>query len=143
MKAVGLVIVVAVVAACSLLPLPGIETTIPARPDTPALRVVVVDHTGIVAGVTPVDVPPPQDWSTGAVRAVAGRDDAVTVSWVGGSCDDSAVLTLDPDGDRVRLTIETRMSAAGCDAVGHFRGVQLNLARAVDEAAFVVADPGP
>ena len=61
------------------------------------------------------------------------------VAWVGGSCDDRAIITIDPDGDRYTVTVESQSSAMGCDAAGHFRGVMLSLTEPAGADAFAMS----
>lgn len=136
---VGLIAVV--LAGCSLLPPPaGIQLTIPATGEVRALPVTVVDHAGIVRDAAPGELPDkvvagPGTWEA-SVQAVAGRDDAVLVTWVGGSCDDRAIVTIDETGGRYAVTVRTESSATECDAAGRFRAVLLSLVGPVAPDAF-------
>ncbi len=131
-------ITAALLAGCSLLPPPaGIQLTIPVTADVAALPVTVVDHAGIVGGAAPGAPANDAPFET-TVRAVPGRDDAVAVHWIGGACDDRTIITIDPDADRYRVTIETQSSATGCNASGIFRTVVLTLAEPVVADAFEV-----
>ena len=131
MRHLGVVLVTALLAGCSLLPPPaGIQLTIPARQDARALPVIVVDNAGIVREATPAEIP--ADFSGEAtVQALAGRVDAVVLVWMGGGCDDRSIVTIDQAGARYRTTVESRTSAIGCSAVGVFRAVLLSLAQPV------------
>jgi hypothetical protein len=125
------------VAACSLLPPPaGIQVTIPAAPGVQALPVTVVDHVGIVRNAAPADRPDDLD-TRAVVRAIPGREDAVLLTWIGGDCDDRAIVTIDPDGDRFKVTVEARSSATACSAVGIIRTLMITLTRPVGADAFV------
>ena len=142
MRAIGLGVAVALLAGCSLVAPSGIQTTIPASGDSRALPVTIVDQAAVVAGVASAEAVAPQDWARGEVQAVPERDDAVIVSWVGGSCDDRALLTVSPDGDRYAITVDSQTSAMGCDAVGHFRSVLLTLTKPVGADAFDMSNEG-
>ena len=139
MRTLGVAFVAVLLAGCSLFAPSGIQVTIPAGSGTRALPVTVVDHAGIVAGAGPAQAAAPQDWSRGEVQAVAGRDDAVLVTWVGGSCDDRAIITIDADGDRYTVVVESRSSAMGCNAMGIFRSVFLTLSRPTRADAFTMS----
>ncbi len=136
MRRLGVAVVAVLLASCSVFAPSGIQITIPAGNGTRALPVTVVDRAGIVAGADPALAAAPQDWSRGEVQVVPGRDDAVVVAWVGGSCDDRAIITVDPDGVRYMVTVESQTSAMGCDAVGIFRRVVLTLTKPTGADAF-------
>jgi hypothetical protein len=122
----------ATVAGCSLLPPPaGIQLTVPATADTRALPVTVVDHAGIVAGAAP-GVPALGGSTGSAVRAIPGRVDQLSVDWIGGDCDDRTILTIDTAGSGYTLTVESQSSASGCNAVGIFRSVLLDMTEPVN-----------
>lgn len=136
--AVALVVLLVALAGCSLLPpLPpeGIQLTIPARQDVRALPVTVVDRAGIVREATPAEIPARFTGAT-TVQAVDGRDDAVVLAWMGGTCDDRAVVTVEKAGDRYRVAVESRSSAMACNAAGVFRAVSLTLTQPVGSDAF-------
>jgi hypothetical protein len=139
MRTLGIALVAAILAGCSLLVPPGIQVTIPAGDGTRALPVTVVDHAGIIAGAAPAQATAPVGWRLGEVGAVPGRADAVTVTWVGGACDDRAVITIDLAGDRYAVAVESQMSAMGCVAVGIFRSVVLTLTEPVGPDAFTMS----
>jgi hypothetical protein len=82
----------------------------------------------------------PEDWSVGDVVAIPGRDDAVLVSWVGGSCDDRAIITVDATGDRYTVAVESQQAVGlGCDAAGHFRSIVLTLNEPTPADAFAMS----
>lgn len=70
------------------------------------------------------------------MQAVAGRADAVVLAWMGGACDDRAIVTIEQAGDRYRVTVESQTSAMGCSAVGISRAVLLSLTQPVGPDAF-------
>ena len=129
-------LVVALAAGCSLLPPPaGIQVTIPATPDIPALPVTIVDHAGIVSDAAPGE--PANDVGSGTiVRAIPGRDDMVQLTWIGGACDDRAIVTIDPTADRYRVSVQAQSSAMACSAVGIIRSVALTLNEPVGAGVF-------
>ncbi len=139
MRTLGVAFVAVLLAGCSLFPPSGIQVTIPAGNGTRALPVTVVDHAGIVAGAAPAQAAAPADWSRGEVQAVPGRNDAVLVAWVGGSCDDRAIITVDPDGDRYTVAVESQTSAMACNAAGVFRSVVLTLTKPTGADAFTTS----
>jgi len=133
----NVVLPVALLAACSLLPpQAAVNLTIPATAELRALPMAIVDHAGIVAGARAVDGPENGTVHGIGVRAVPGRDDAVLVDWTGGACDDLATVTVDPKGNGFRVTLDTRTSSDGCIALGIARAVELRLAQPVGAAAF-------
>ena len=138
MRSPGLLLSAVLLAGCSMLPPPaGIQLTIPATSEVRALPVTVVDIVGIIREATPTTLGIPADLSTGTtVLAVAGRDDAVVVAWLGGACDDRAIVTVGEVGDRYQATVESRSSAMGCSAAGIFRAVLMSLTRPLGPYAF-------
>jgi hypothetical protein len=138
--AVLVALIAVALAGCSLLPPPaGIQLTIPATGEVRALPVTVVDHAGIVRDAAPGELPDEGPGGVGpgtSVQAVPGRDDAVLVTWVGGSCDDRAIVAIDETGGRYAVTVRTESSATGCDAAGRFRAVLLSLVGPVAPDAF-------
>jgi hypothetical protein len=136
MRSLGFVAFAAMLAGCSLLPpLAGIQITIPAHQDVPALPVTVVDDAGVVVEAATADIPEGFLGET-SVEPVAGRDDAVVLAWMGGECDDRAIIKIQPAGNRYRATAESPSSAMGCSAVGVFRAVLLSLNKPVAAEAF-------
>ena len=130
MRSLGVALVAASLGACTLLPPPeGIQVTIPAGPDVHALPVTVVDSSGIVRDAMPAILVGVVDGTT--VEAVAGRHDAVVVSWIGGDCDDHAIISIEPTGDRYRASVTSQSSAMSCSAAGVLRGVRLSLTKPV------------
>ncbi|MBA2720455.1 MAG: hypothetical protein H0U52_14625 [Chloroflexi bacterium] len=73
------------------------------------------------------------------MQTVAGRDDAVLLTWTGGACDDRAIVTIKQDGGRYRVKIETSSFIGSCTAVGILRGILLVLAEPVGPDAFDVS----
>src|SRR5215203_2607504 len=139
MRSLGSALVALLLAGCSLLPPPaGIQLTIPAGQDVPALPVTVVDNAGVVREAMPAEHPPGLSGET-TVQAVAGREDAVVLAWTGGACDDRAVITIEQKGDRYRATVESRSSAMSCSAVGVLRAVLLSLTQPLGPEAFDAA----
>lgn len=125
-----------VLAGCSLLPTPdGIQVTIPAAPEVPALPVTIVDNPGIVRQAAPAN-DAPSDLSSTSIEAVPGRDDAIRVAWLGGQCADRATVTINPVGDRFRVAVEELWSAWACSAVGLRRSIVLELVEPVGADAF-------
>jgi hypothetical protein len=132
-------------AGCTLLPPPaGIQVVIPGGseipggPQIPALPVTIVDHADIVRDVSP-GVPVADVSAEQPVHAVPGREDAVALAWLGGECDDRAIITIDADGDRYRVTIESQSLATSCSAVGIIRTLLVELTKPVGADAF---EPG-
>jgi hypothetical protein len=129
-------LIAVLLAACSLLPPPaGIQVTIPATLDVRALPVTVVDHAGIVREAGPADRLDVVE-TDAIVQAIPGREDAVLLTWMGGACDDRAIVTIDRDGDRFTVAVDTQSSATACSAVGIFRTLMLTLIEPVGAGAF-------
>jgi hypothetical protein len=136
MRGAGLGLGALLLTGCGLLPLPaGIQLTIPASPEVPALPVTVVDKAGIVRDASPAGLPGPVDIGPGTTVRPAG-DDAVVVAWIGGACDDRAIVTVEKVGDRFEAWVESRSSAIGCSTVGVARAVTLSLRPPVGADAF-------
>jgi hypothetical protein len=137
MRRLGVVLVIALLTGCSLLPPPtGIQVAIPALNGVPALPVTIVDHAGIVRAAAPGAAPDVLSMET-AVHAIPGRDNAVLLTWIGGECDDRSIVTIDPDEGRYGVTIESPSSATSCSAVGIIRSVVLELTEPVGADAFL------
>jgi hypothetical protein len=128
-------LVAALLAGCALFPPMGMLVTIPATRDAAALPVTIVDHGGIIRAARP-DAHPGDVESRTSVQAVPGREDAVLLTKIGGACDDRAIVTIDPDGDRYRVTVEGQTSAKGCRPVGIIRTLLLTLTEPVGVDAF-------
>jgi hypothetical protein len=128
-------LVSALLTGCTLFPSVGSQVTIPASRDAAALPVTIVDHSGIVSEAGP-DASPDDVVSRTIVQAVPGREDAVRLSWIGGACDDRAIVTIDRDGDRYRVTVEAKPSAKECPPVGIIRTLRLTLTAPVGSDAF-------
>jgi hypothetical protein len=135
MLRLGNVLVAAMLVGCSLTPPAGIQLTIPERQGVRALPVTVVDHAGIVRDATPAEIPLDFPGETN-VQVIPVRGDAVLLAWIGGGCDDRAIVTIDAAGDRYRATVEAPSSAFGCTAVGISRAVLLSLVEEVEPDAF-------
>ena len=136
MRRLGSVLVLTLLASCSLLPPPaGIQVTIPAAQGVPALPVTIVDHASIVRGAAPAGRTNDVSSDT-TVHAVAGRDDQVLLTWIGGACDDRAIVTIDRDAGRYRVSVTSDSSATACSAVGIFRTLLLDLTEHVGADAF-------
>jgi hypothetical protein len=136
MWSLGVAVAAVLLAGCSLLPPPaGIQLTIPAGEEVRALPVTVVDNAGVISEATPVENPVGFSGQT-TVQALDGRDDAVVLAWMGGACDDRAIITIEQTGDRYRATVESQSSAISCSAVGVSRAVLLSLNQPVGPDAF-------
>jgi hypothetical protein len=138
MRQLLLPLAIALVAGCSLLPLPaGIQLSLPAAGDVGPHPVTVVDHAGIVRAATPGGPTTGPGAGPGpAFDLVPGRDDQVLVTWIGGECDDRTIVTIDPDAGRYRVHIDPQSSATSCSAVGVIRTVLLTLDQAVAPDSF-------
>jgi hypothetical protein len=131
----GAMLVTALAAGCALIPPVSSQVTIPATQDAAALPVTIVDHGGIVREARP-DARPDDVASRTSVHAVPGREDAVLLTWIGGACDDRAIVTIDRDVGRYRVTVEAQSSAKGCRPVGIIRTLLLTLTEPVGSEAF-------
>lgn len=136
LSGLGFAFATVLVAACSLLPPPpGLQFVIPATAQQHALPVTVVDHAGIVRTAAAV-VPPGTTSGEPVVLPVLGRDDVVHLGWMGGACDDRAVITIDPAGAGYAVTVDSPSSATECAAVGVLREIGLTLSKPVGADAF-------
>ncbi len=136
MRRLGVTLVVVFLAGCSMLPTPfDIEITIPATQEIRALPVTIIDHAGIVRRAAPGDNERDIVIDT-TVQAVPGRDDAVRLRWLGGVCDDRMIVTIDPEGERYRVSLESQFHDGGCPPVGIPRTIVLELAEPVGADAF-------
>jgi len=70
------------------------------------------------------------------VQPIAGRDDAVLLTWIGGACDDRAIVSVDADAGSYGVTIDSPSSAMSCSAVGIIRSLVLELTEPVGADAF-------
>jgi hypothetical protein len=107
---------------------------LPARPGVRALPVTVVDHAGVVREAMPAEIPP--NFSGETIEVLPVRDDAVLLVWIGGACEDRAIVTIDAVGDRYHVSVKAESSAFSCTAVGISRAVILSLAEPVEAGAF-------
>jgi hypothetical protein len=140
MRAAWLGVLAVALAGCSLLPPPpGIQLVIPATAERHALPVTVVDHAGIVRTAAATE---PWD-ATGetVVLPELGRDNVVRVAWMGGDCDDRAVITVDSAGAGYAVTVDSQSSASECSAVGVLREIRLTLSKPIGADAFEVFGP--
>lgn len=131
-------IVLTIVSGCtaSATPSAGIRTfqmTFPAEVSGPLpivpLPVVLVDHTGLVAGLRQALLGPNDSGATG-VTGRPGDPKTLLVTWTGGACDDHVSMNLDGPRTAPQLSIATS-SRDGCRLVGIGRSVALDLTVAV------------
>ncbi len=94
------------------------------------LPIVLRDETGQVVSVA---VAPPIANVVGDVgmATIQGNVNAVILHWLGGSCDERVSITASGSG-QITFTLSTAERAGACDAVGHPRGVMVQLAHPVD-----------
>ena len=129
-------VVAILLAGCSILPPPdGIQVTIPAALEVPALPVTIVDNAGIVRDAAPAD-DAPSDLSSTSIEAIPGRDDAIRVAWIGGQCADRAVVTVDPIENRYRVDVDEHSSSMACSTAGLRRSIVLELIEPVGADGF-------
>lgn len=106
----------------------AIDGVFPAQGDLAALPIRVSDVSGVIRTVSIVAA----DAGHEGVTQAPGRDDAITVQWVGGMCDRSAEVVVDRPGDGLALTISTKRDFGGCRLKGISRTLMLELTEPVD-----------
>lgn len=106
--------------------------------DLVEIQVTVIDETGYVEQAVADFGPRFLESLPWAVNP-AERPDVLRVGWTTRACGHST-LRLEPDGDRIRLTIRTPLDARCTNDMAFFRSVRLVLDRAVDASTVDVAE---
>jgi hypothetical protein len=136
--AVAIVVVLAAAALVAGWRLPdvsgrGFELELPGGENYRPLPVRFRDHAGIVAAFRADDR---IDGQPIRREVVVNRDrDAIRLSWIGGACDSSVDLVLEPDGSDLRLRLHTTPTLdgmLGCIALGVERSVVIELSAPID-----------
>jgi hypothetical protein len=133
-----------VVAGCaSFLPAQSYSAWI--EGDTRPVLVTLADRLGVVTGM---DAAGTQGWDGVANRG--GDLRLLSVTWVGGACDERIGMLLEQAGDdRYRVTVETEIEPGPCREAGFLHTVDLRLSRPIAADSVVLfqrsspaADPG-
>ena len=130
-RRLGLLGVVLLVAACSLLPGRQFVFGFQAQGVQPEVTGVLTDKTGTVTRVTTVqgiDPAPPIDRG---MMTFADRPNSVLAHWIGGACDENLAILVTPDGGTT-ITVTPGSPAQVCDMVGIQRYVMIEFANPVD-----------
>jgi hypothetical protein len=125
------VLAMAGLAACESSDEPGpraIDGVFPATGELPQLPFRVADRTG---GVRAVSLGDPNDPLEG-INPVPGRDDALSVIWIGGMCDRRVLVTLDRAADGMDLHVATERDFGGCLMAGILRHLVIEFTGPVD-----------
>ncbi|MBI3745985.1 MAG: hypothetical protein HY264_05575 [Chloroflexi bacterium] len=142
--AIALVILGATsVAACSG-PDPSrqFRTVLQFPTETAPLPVVLNDETGLVTSVDSAPLDPQFDTSEPAARADPTDPSAFIVSWLGGACDNDAVLWFTQGQGTYSLSVEVHGKFAllgGCPALGVPRDVRIVTSRPIPIDLIVAA----
>ncbi len=118
-------------AACEATDEPGpraIDGVFPPAAELPQLPFRVADGTGTVRAVS---LGNPGERMEGIVP-VPGRDDALSVIWMGGMCDRRVLVTLDPSAEGMALNVATERDFGGCRLAGILRHLVLEFSGPVD-----------
>lgn len=137
------VAVAAVVAACSG-PSPSRQfRTVLHYPDEVApFPVVLSDETSLVTGIEPAPADPQFDYSEPAARADPTDPNAFFIRWLGGACDNDALLWFTRGDGAYSLSIEVHGKfgfPGGCTANGIFRDVRIVTSSPVPIESIVAA----
>ena len=84
------------------------------------LAVVVIDRTGAVTAVVVAQ----GNFQEGIVAAPADPE-ILIVTWMGGMCDVSTTLTIEPTIDTIRISEATETRPGGCRLAGIMRSVAI------------------
>ncbi len=106
----------------------AIDGVFPPTAELPQLPFRVADGTGRVRAVSVGNPGEPME----GVRPVPGRDDALSVIWLGGMCDRRVLVTLDPSADGMALNVATERDFGGCQLAGILRHVVIEFTGPVD-----------
>ena len=127
----AMVLATAGLAGCGSTTDPGpraIDGVFPPSAELPQLPFRVGDQTGLVRAAS---VGNPSELLEG-VRPVPGRDDALSVIWIGGMCDRRVLVTLDRAADGLALNVATERDFGGCRMAGVYRHLVIEFTGPVD-----------
>lgn len=127
----AVVLVTAGLAACESTTEPGpraIDGVFPPSAELPQLPFRVADGTGLVRAASVGN----QGELLEGVRPVPGRDDALSVIWIGGMCDRRVLVTLQGTVDSLALNVATERDFGGCRMAGVFRHLVIEFTGPVD-----------
>jgi hypothetical protein len=128
------VLAVAGLAACESADEPGpraIDGVFPPTAELPQLPFRVADLTGSVRSVSIGNADAPLE----GVQPVPGRDDALSVIWIGGLCDRHVLVTLDGSADGMSLNVATEHDFGGCGMAGVIRHLVVEFTGPVDASS--------
>ena len=139
-SAVAAVIVALLLAAC--LPPSGrqFQATLGIAADEP-LPVTLGDQTGLVEGIEPawLDNPPP----VSSFTLASGRSPHEFVAlWLGGLCDNEAILSLTATASGYAMHIEVRRKFGSCPGAGVVRSLRIELSKPVDPDTVTLSGEG-
>lgn len=126
---------IVVLAACaSLTPARTFDLVIDQPPGFDPLPIRVSDATGLVRDViTGGGVAAAPLEGRGGLSNPPGQPNGLVVQWLGGVCDQSAVLAVSRGGEgRLHLVLDTTVAQGDCEAMGIFRALRLTLSVPVD-----------
>ena len=126
-----MVLGLASLAACESAEQPGpraIDGLFPPTAELPQLPFRFADMTGAVRAVSVGT----QGALMEGVQPVPGRDDALSVIWIGGLCDRHVLVTLDGSADGMSLDVATEHDFGGCGMAGVIRHLVVEFTGPVD-----------
>ena len=98
------------------------------RPPSFQLPFRFTDLTGSVRAVSVGNQGAPME----GVQPVPGRDDALSVIWIGGLCDRHVLVTLDGSADGMSLNVATEHDFGGCGMAEIIRHLVIEFTGPVD-----------
>jgi hypothetical protein len=140
--AVALLIAVAVAACSGPSPSRQFRTVLKFSDDAAALPAVLKDETGLVIGIESGPMDTAFDYSEPVARADPTDPNAFIISWLGGACDNDALLWFTPGQGVYALSVEVHGKfgfPGGCTANGIPRDVRIVTSSPIPIASIVAA----
>jgi hypothetical protein len=128
---IALALAISALAGCAPTTEPGpraIDGVFPPTAELARLPFRVADGTGTVRKVS---LGNPGERMEGIIP-VPGRDDALSIIWMGGMCDRRVLVTLDPSAEGMSLNVATERDFGGCRLAGILRHLVLEFSGPVD-----------
>jgi hypothetical protein len=106
------------------------------------LPVTLLDQADLVVGIEPADGDT-QGGPDPFVQVDPADPKALVLTWLGGLCDNDAVVSLSPTGSGYTLRLEVHQKLGlGCSAVGLLRGLRIVTSQPVPTGSITVGGAG-